>query len=130
MNIASLSLCKELYELSGWQSGIWVHSWQGTDQEVTTDYQKGGMVNGDYVTPAYDLGYLMRKLPMVTHHGGLGFGHIKDGRWYFNLVLTGIRGDDLQSNFGSEADTPEDCVAKLAIELFKQGVLTNKEGTE
>ena len=30
----------------------------------------------------------------------------------------------LESGLTGEADTPEDAVAKLAIELFKQGMLT------
>jgi hypothetical protein len=108
MDTASLELSKDLYALSGW--GRW--------PDPTNWYSKHGGLNHSYMpanlevergyVPAYDLGYLMRKF---AGKGGIELRHGDQGcvasshLWY------------------AEADTPEDTVAKLAIELFKCGVL-------
>lgn len=135
MNVASVGLCKELYELSGWidQSHWWVNrnGWEVWDNE-SLNFPKA---------PAYDLGYLLRKLPEV---GNLGLPYVGqatngskiyiasfinwwaiweyDGRgsandWHSRLIDSGLH---------FTAITPEDAAAKLASELFKQGIL--KEG--
>lgn len=98
INVASLELCRELYELSGWEDGY----------ESTMDWHQP--VDGSRGAPAYDLGYLLRKLP-------LGELRNRDGlysAWQNN-----------SANVAPQyAETPEDAACKLAIELFKQGVLT------
>lgn len=95
MNVASLELCKELYELSGWKTGGDKPTWNG---------RKG--VNS---APAYDLGYLLRKLP---YHG------VISGQGTFRQASC--------SGYIASSDTPEDALAQLAIELHKQGVLTSE----
>lgn len=106
MNTANLELCKELYALSGW---------------LTSDHR------AEYVAaPAYDLGYLIRKLPtkLKSRKEKLYLQPCikpeNKGRWSIGYVYSGI---------GNIADTPEDALAKLAIELFKKDVLT-KQGKE
>jgi hypothetical protein len=76
MNVASLEPCKELYELSGWNdTEFWYaetlneppHNWTLGNNRLTI-----GMTGGRQL-PAYDLGYLLRKLP--TGHRMNGFDH-------------------------------------------------------
>lgn len=104
MNVASLSLCKELYELSRWKVPIETTSLNPADIPAYYD-------NGKYICPAYTLGYLLRKLPK-------------------NSVMLVADDERLKStpmaaydNYRFTADILEDVACKLAIELFKQGVL-------
>lgn len=116
MQVASLELCKTLHELSGWDDLPNDNDWY-TERGVI-GYRRSG------VAPAYDLGYLLRKLP----------SHDKDGihaNFGVSLLLGGaanLWGAGWESDSGEyelqQANTPEDAAAKLAIELFKQGVLT------
>lgn len=110
MHVASLELCKELFELSGW-----------ADTEHCY-YANGGLVNGDIVhqrsmvidkpdnVPAYDLGYLLRRLPRYTAI------EVDD-------VISATHTNQDHRDFVELADTPEDAAAKLAISLFEQGIL-------
>lgn len=128
MNTASLELSKELYELSG---GKLLSEWGSTYFYYTPD---GGSSTGHTVIvgtrstvdiPAYDLGYLLRKLPpIVTLKSRAG------GRWSAQLVKGQLvysyqeQKDEIKKwEVERTADTPEDAACKLAIELFKQGVL-------
>lgn len=101
MNTASLELCKELHELTHWN----------TDKEWPRVTDQDGNDAHGYV-PNYSLGYLLRKLPTGTHI-------FRTSRGYGASI--GYRDN---KNF---ADTPEDACAKLAIELHKQGILTNQK---
>lgn len=102
MNVASLDLCRELYELSGWgntEFGWWPGARRLPVQTARSAYE----------VPAYDLDYLLRKLPGVVE-----LHHYATGDWSCDT-----------DGFGFEnADTPEDAACKLSIELFKHGVLT------
>ena len=81
-----------------------------------------------WVIPEHDiLEWLLQKLPLVTHHGGLGFGHVKDSTCYLSLVLQGIRGPHLQSNFGGEGNNFTDAAIKLYLALFQQNILTKEQ---
>ncbi len=118
MNTASLELCKELYELSGWTKthSVW-HDDTAIDP-IACGYED--IEHAIHFVPAYDLGYLLRKLPpkLEGHHLTLSTTRGKNewGIWYESWALkTGFN-----RNY---TDTPEDAAAKLAIELFKQGVL-------
>ncbi len=125
MDTASLTLCKELYEVSGWKD---------------TDYfyqfvEYGDLSTGYYLTnptlemplhanayPAYDLGYLLRRLPQnswagyTDTSGQRGYALAKTYAW-------NKRGNDIDKIAECRADTPEDAAANLAIELFKHGIL-------
>lgn len=171
MNVASLELCRELYELSGWDrqdSGrqiekVWMRSYstsemgQGHPDYSTTpesernqvnvydwcitDNPRGRLTTGQEVFkwwyskvreledesfPAYDLGYLLRKLPHSNHGHNLELVPRYDATWYvgFSVGLTDLTvNNEPEYLMWAEADTPEDAAAKLAIELFKQNVL-------
>lgn len=112
MNVASKQLCQELYELSGWNCvRDWYFAYHKAageveyDLKLNADESKAG--RDDF--PAYDVGYLLRKLQTVLHH--------IEGTDYavklHNIVW------DMQ---------PEDAACRLAIELFKQGILKPSKG--
>src|SRR6218665_3795759 len=127
MNVASLELSKELYELSGWDDTYlrWV---PGLDHAVNPDEA----VRNRYVedpdfpsTPAYDLGYLLRKLPDFTQIA-------KTNLYVAELDGPAIRyyaaapEEDVDTDY---YDNPEDAAAVLAIKLLGRGVLT-RDGDE
>jgi hypothetical protein len=133
---ASLELCKELYELSGWEASAW---WWLDKRK----HQNGTLVNPEQIPilthhsdgynkliakedqewwAGYDLGYLLRKLPRgcfikVAQTDELFYL----AEYEYNKASGATR--------GTGATTPEDAACKLAIELFKQRVL-NKEATD
>jgi hypothetical protein len=122
MHVARLHLCRELYELSSWE---YSRAWFDQKKPWVSDYFDH---NPPFICPAYDLGYLLRKLP---HHRASRAGAI------LNLHLSAVdTGRDwraeytpgnyavLESGLTGEADTPEDAATKLAIELFMQGILS------
>jgi hypothetical protein len=125
MNVASLELCKELLELSGWED---TYFWWDKDEQRVPEKQmvvQAGKIFADD-TPAYDLGYLLRKLPHKHNGGVLVIAACNTDEWcaqYFSWWH-----EDMKAK--SEvlvADTPEDAACRLAIELFKQNILTRKD---
>lgn len=128
MNVASLELCRELYELSGWNRTeyLWVAPpMDDTDYGVKSRYELRQLNDAIYFegkiynsTFAYDLGYLLRKLPRtIKGNGKLKFhcNQTKQGLWAIGYAFSGI---------GATEYTLEDAAAKLCIELLKQGILT------
>jgi hypothetical protein len=109
MNFANFELCRELYERSGWLTGV-----DGNCYVSLTGERRGFEVRpltdtGNdriQICPAYDLGYLLRRLPVGN-------------------VLTSVEDKWIASSSPkvTTATTPEDAAAKLAIELFKQGIM-------
>lgn len=121
MNVASLELCKELYELSGWDDTTYYwHSLISHDMKRWSDYKlqdyKPDSDFGMKVLPAYDLGYLLRKL-----QNGLELDEVSLDLLYNNYTCRTTW--NRHKNYSEEADTPEDAVCKLTIELFKQNIL-------
>ncbi len=119
MHVASLENSKKLYELSGWDTLVkWVVKDNGlgdlTTGVIHFSHREYTEVVGtaDESCPAYDLGYLLRKLP-----GFVDMAHKEGFEWRIAH----------EESSGIYADTPEDAACKLAIELFNQGVL-QKEG--
>jgi hypothetical protein len=116
--VASLELCKELFGLSDWSDTNKVWSLAYKAEEATRKGRQWHISNrhiksnGFY--PAYGLGYLIRKLPAYS------CVEIDD-------VISASHSTKDFKEFTEIANTPEDAVAKLAIELFKQGIL--KKGT-
>lgn len=96
-NVASKELCEELYDLSLWIA-----------PQNHPDATKG------YYGTGYDLGYLLRKIP-----GGVRVQHMTKHIWSASIVGNVVA-------HLVNGDTPEDAACKLAIELFKQGVLTKE----
>lgn len=110
MNIVSLELSKELYKLSKWSD---------------TDEQCSEIVNHrSKWYPAYDLGYLLRKLPETIERDGL---YTNIGLAKYSSKGAGWRasygGTYNKGLMGSSFNSPEDAVAKVAIKLFKEGLL-------
>lgn len=130
MNVASLELCKELYELSGWESDAinpdlehcWVESKKGWKCELTYVFDNYGQGKQWGVVPAYDLGYLLRKLPAKLNSAYLKLVSFEETR-YAPTNRFGWLCFYSGSSPQAKADTPEDAACKLAIELFKQGIL-------
>lgn len=122
MNTASLDLSKELYDLLGWDSNDISHLFDNLRADDTKD-------DAGYV-PLYTLGYLMRKLPQSIilddgRNGQLSMAHDNPDNipecWLFRYHTTGFYG---------RADTPEDALCKLAIELAKAGIIGKPDTLE
>lgn len=117
MNIANGELSEELFKLSGWKEtefNWWLLSGGPEtkfEQKPVAQHGLPRVHNGMKTIPAYDLGYLIRKLGDGTDI--IYFHDETDAASY-----SGVR---------VKADTPENATAKLCIELFKQGIL-KKEG--
>lgn len=126
MTAASLELCRQLYELSGWRQTDW--AWWSDDR---TDPQAAWKLErivhvpdqqyfADWKVPAYDLGYLLRK--QADEQDGFNLYRYYDGigrSWGWEAIWESTPNG---STF-ERADTPEDAAAKLAVELFKRGIL-------
>ncbi len=115
MNVARLDLCKELYELSGWAQSLYEHELLSGEHYTTTLPRKAMEHSSQNIyIPAYDLGYLLRKLQTTIDY-------LRPSTVSKQWVVKGPWSEDEDSLI--YADTPEDAAALLAIELFKQGVL-------
>lgn len=122
MNTASLENCKKLYELSGWDDTYWIWSYSRVGEEVSLHVRDTDLELSDYqeAYPAYDAGYLLRKLQPVTKDHGRLFVTTRDkGDWTAGFSGTYDRWHD-DKGFG---DIPEDAVCLLAIKLFEEGNL-------
>ena len=122
MNVSRLENSKRLYELSGWkdQKDWWVQD--PADSEQLNSRLESTYYPEEYsirVAPAYDLGYLMRKLQSIhlkdtdTEHGIHLRYKTEREQWRMNISFVD----------GVGADTPEDAVVLLAIKLFEEGIL-------
>lgn len=137
MHVASLELCKELYELSGWgrmdntsstdhyYRSSWItvktgepdvmRNWKIEPWESFNEVARlHCSLNKGHAVPAYDLGYLLRKLP----YGFTIVTRFNDG-WLASWAERSNAPD-----VAVEGDTPENATAELCIELFKNGTLT------
>lgn len=127
MNVASLELCKELYEASGWGKNqkkdtteLWMVMSDGSAYILS---QGGKFKDFKELIPAYVLGYLLRKLQKTLSAGeyvAVSADNNKQGHWFASISNDHSIGDS------SYADTPEDAACLLAIELFKQNILTKE----
>lgn len=112
-NTASLENCKRLHELSGWgaeRQHYIIHEY--------TDHTKRSEPTG---VPAYDAGYLLRKLPTNS-------AEAENNAQFRMTVEYTPRGWKAFYHFGKPmmheyADTPEDALCLLAIKLFEEGIL-------
>lgn len=135
MNTASQLLCEELVALSNW--GI-------EDDNINKVWSSNGI--GEWFVdfapqafkgqiPAYDLGYLIRKLPPKIN---TRFIDVEVVSYFLLEVLNtnklaycaGYITNDVEQEVNKirgEDYIPENAMAKLCIELFKSGIL-KKEG--
>lgn len=142
MNVASLELCKELYEISGWRNDVKTGWFSGLKDDPRPFVSEWWGDEDGFVCPAYSAGYLLRKLPRAVDRDGRTWGlslETCDGHpdllWMADYVslppdrrivpanmyyFTGRPGRaDL-----CHADIAEDSLALVAIGLFTEGVLT------
>lgn len=138
MQTASLELCRELYELSGWSGAVYVYAKSQVYDDVFWNVVPADIAKVEEWQPAYDLGYLLRKLPNrqlklmpfaiervdgnTTHWR---CQYTTRGKMHMTVdtdkVLMGKKYE-----YNEIADTPEDAACKLAIELWKRGLLTKE----
>lgn len=140
-NVTSLELSKELYAVSGWDSSIaggnarWCEiapdQWEYLRLNDATAYEPSFKNEWFAGIPAYELGYLLRKLPRKIDD--------VDGQILFlSIFPSPTNSTQWEANYGgidykavlpyqAYADTPENAIAKLCIELFKQNILTREK---
>lgn len=111
--VAGLELCQKLYDLSKWDDCSMMHDTDLGEPVVTQSLKWTGML------PAYDLGYLLRKLPPSCPLEHVVLPNSTHDLWHILWM-----GRDKEGDFPQSADTPEDAACKLAIELIKQKVIT------
>lgn len=111
MTTASLENCKRLFELSGWSDPT--YTYQANGYTFLTYNKKQPEIPNEY--PAYDLGYLLRKLPHQLNGVIFSLIHHDSGAWIARYV-------DTPHHYG-QAPTPEDAVALLCIKLIEDGIL-------
>lgn len=136
-DFAAVEYCQELFKLSGWDDTEYVWAIGEPDGDsVPTEYSvylddhgdhrsiRQSVARGKYwddAISAYDLGYLLRKLP--DSHLELtkrGYDEYWDIIWYHR----GKDGkNDVEQNITCTESTPEDATAKLCIALWKAGLL-------
>lgn len=107
--VASLTLCEELYKLSGWEDTQRYYdkngdTWTNLKSSIT-ESEPG------FACYAYSLGFMLRKLPRTVFLTGHSVG------WSAEVGLFVSR----------DTTSPENAACKLAIELFKSGVLSREE---
>lgn len=136
MNVASLELCKELYELSGWEvEKDDIHPWWIAYEDaplvptpiIFDNCCDRAHKEDEIICPAYDLGYLLRNLPKSIERDGRHYAlHLQHDLSRTLWLITYGGTGKLRQNM-STGRAPEDAAAKLAIELFKQGRLKREE---
>ena len=131
MNTASLENSKRLYELSGWNTE---NHWYIPEPKTNTppypvDKPYDPSIHGSIGNrvPAYDAGYLLRRLPNVIQdpHDKI-FRHFQmwmngDGSIHAGCVEPYAHDDRVA--YAQVADTPEDALCLLAIKLFEEDTL-------
>lgn len=118
-NVASLGLCKELYKLSKWIPDGPNEGYYPRGSNLVYGHK---LLIGDGDIPAYELGYLLRKLDCIQT-GQLDVFIHRDIIWHASFLE-----DKTERRFETRDSTPEDAAAKLAIALFEAGVLTQESG--
>jgi len=119
MNVADIKLCKELYGLSGWSDTekIWCHYiGNGNTSTDTAPYVRlVAPIARDDDCPAYELGYLLRRLPKnrikLRNNNQTGWGcQYNPGRQH-------------GPEYNQYGATPENATCRLAIELIREGII-------
>lgn len=119
MQVASLELCRALFELSRWKGGSFAeyldYCYQGGElrRSVEAEYWVDNMI------PAYGLSYLLRKLEAIDD--GFRYAVFTQNDWQPAWHANRTNATNVMQQ--TEAATPEDAAAKLCIELIKQGVI-------
>lgn len=108
-SVASLNLCRELFAGSGWDGTALNHFSFHDGRETVEASPLFGYISAKG-TPAYDLGYLLRRLPPAT-----AIRKRKSKEYSaFAPVLKGVLSVD---------NSPENAAARLAAQLIEHGIL-------
>lgn len=115
-DVTNLELSRELYKVSGWDDQTWWFDGSSLYLVRTDD-------------PAYDLGFLIRKLPVSVQEGFLGFWKAGEENYTCGYINDDneIEHTESDGELFEAADTPENALAQLAITLIKQNILVVKE---
>lgn len=120
--VADVNECRALYEVSGWEyaneaHGAWMPGPPGHPYEL-----RGGAWFGAYGKryPAYDTAFLLRMLPAHTL--------LKQGNGDY-LATWQDHTPGGETITGHSRHQPENAMARLAINLFKAGVLLRGIGS-
>jgi hypothetical protein len=129
MNVADKDLCAELYELSGWDDVSFWHELLKGKGYITTFYQPTPITNeqiwsGNKFIPAYDAGFLLRKLPKFVKNADfwLNYDGLDTAGCTAGYMTESINGGHIWT-VSEIANNPENALCSLAIELFKSGIL-------
>lgn len=133
---AILELCQQVYEATKWaldEKGLYIAKWywslDGKIQPAPIERYK--LMPDQVVCPAYDAGYLLRKLPRhivikrEVYHLCVINGNTQDDNWITDYVKVGRicwlhEAGEAQL---TEATTVEDALCKLALQLVKKGII-------
>lgn len=109
INVTSITTSRKLFKLTGWKETIFEYDKDGDLMYCTATPQ--------YKLPAYDLGFLLRKMPYKIVDKG--FLHVSMG----SVSAASYQGTGGNESVYYRAKTPEEAVAQLAIMLIKDGVI-------
>lgn len=115
--VASLEISKQLYEISGWKDTHFSWRSQYKQEARIVDIQP----NIESDTPAYDLGYIMRKLPTQISNHPLHLSYNIYSLYWDIRYHIADSGEYITTNVQLT-----DCVALLAIKLFKNGIINSE----
>lgn len=120
IGVASLDLCKELHRVSGWKDTQLIYYANAGEHSGTVDDRRM-LMEKDANLPAYDSGFLLERLPHFIELVQLSGGYTPNGWRAIKKSSQDYwhKGGPIQV----DSDNPTDALCKLAIELFKQGVL-------
>ena len=132
-NVASLVLCKELHDLSGWEApDTWAFG-DELNEPIVVSSDHGELGHDIYrVAYAYDLGYLLRKLPAQIEFNDeivkltLDRQSGKMWRASYAYPLERMKAKRRYADWkflAYQYETPENALCRLAITLLKQGIL-------
>lgn len=113
MHVTRVDLCKQLYDLSGWGNASWWHECCTDGAYHTTISLRDERYTQNVYIPAYDLSYLLRRLPKVWVMGPI------PGAMWMITYNPGLP----QREIIIQDESLEDAVCRLAIALFQRGIL-------
>lgn len=121
-----LELSKTLYEATGWddtEQSYW-------DRDDSGRWEKEINVGAADEVPAYDLEYILDKLPVVIRvddgEATKSLEQMHLGEWMASYRIIPEFDVRKRTRMSCEADTPLKAALKLAITLSEQGILTKE----
>lgn len=113
MHFANVELCKKLFAVSGWDDTSFRYV-GGSRSKIELLPRDERVTKPD--VPAYDLGYLVRRLPYPVS--------VTANKRGFVTTAAMMRHRPPFFNYLARDDSPENSTVDVLLEMFKQGVLT------